>query len=86
MKAKVEAVAAYGINCFTHIQLPRTPTRRERHHGHRACCFRRWKTTVARHEIASTFDRSDLVKLGRRGLIEEIIIGEDEVCTFLWAP
>ena len=30
-------------------------------------------------EIASTFDRPDLVKLGRCDLIEEIMIGEDKV-------
>ena len=30
-------------------------------------------------EIASTFDRPDLVKLGQCELIEEIIIGEDKV-------
>jgi len=30
-------------------------------------------------EITSTFDRPDLVKLGRCELIEEIMIGEDKV-------
>jgi T-complex protein 1 subunit beta len=30
-------------------------------------------------EIASTFERPDLVKLGKCELIEEIMIGEDKV-------
>jgi hypothetical protein len=34
-------------------------------------------------EIASTFDRPDLVKLGHCDLIEEILIGEDRVCAMI---
>ena len=33
-------------------------------------------------EIASTFERPDLVKLGKCDLIEEIMIGEDKVSPF----
>jgi hypothetical protein len=36
-------------------------------------------------EIASTFERPDLVKLGKCELIEEIMIGEDKVGP-VWNP
>ena len=33
-------------------------------------------------EIVSTFGNPEKVKLGRCKLIEEVMIGEDKVCTF----
>jgi T-complex protein 1 subunit beta len=38
---------------------------------------------VTGSEIPSTFERSDLLKLGRCELIEEIMIGEDKVCGYV---
>ena len=85
MKAKVDAIAAHGINCFVNRQLI---------YNYPESLLAEKGITVIEHadfegverlslvtggEIASTFDRPDLVKLGHCELIEEVMIGEDKV-------
>ena len=85
MKAKVDAIAAHGINCFVNRQLI---------YNYPESLLAEKGIVVIEHadfegverlslvtggEIASTFDRPDLVKLGSCELIEEIMIGEDKV-------
>lgn len=89
MKAKVAAIAAHGINCFVNRQLIYNyPESLLAEHG--IMCIEHADfegverlSLVTGGEIASTFDRPDLVKLGKCDLIEEIMIGEDKVrfCT-----
>ena len=86
MKAKVDAIASHGINCFVNRQLI---------YNYPESLLAEKGITVIEHadfegverlslvtggEIASTFERPDLVKLGHCDLIEEVIIGEDKVC------
>jgi T-complex protein 1 subunit beta len=86
MKAKVDSIAAHGINCFVNRQLI---------YNYPESLLTEKGVLVIEHadfegverlslvtggEIASTFERPDLVKLGRCELIEEIMIGEDKVC------
>ncbi|KAM6491110.1 Chaperonin Cpn60/TCP-1 family [Amanita muscaria] len=88
MKAKVEAIAAHGINCFVNRQLI---------YNYPESILAEKGIVVIEHadfegverlslvtggEIASTFDRPELVKLGHCDLIEEIIIGEDKLIKF----
>ncbi|KAL0566376.1 T-complex protein 1 subunit beta [Marasmius crinis-equi] len=88
MKAKVDAIAAHGINCFVNRQLI---------YNYPESLLAEKGITVIEHadfegverlslvtggEIASTFDRPDLVKLGHCDLIEEVIIGEDKLIKF----
>ncbi|KAG2079028.1 hypothetical protein BDR04DRAFT_1063536 [Suillus decipiens] len=88
MKAKVDAIAAHGINCFVNRQLI---------YNYPESLLAEKGIVVIEHadfegverlslvtggEIASTFDRPDLVKLGKCDLIEEIIIGEDKLIKF----
>ena len=85
MKAKVDAIAAHGINCFVNRQLI---------YNYPESLLEEKGIVVIEHadfegverlslvtggEIASTFDRPDLVKLGHCELIEEVMIGEDKV-------
>lgn len=85
MKTKVEAIAAHGINVFVNRQLI---------YNYPESLLAEKGVLVIEHadfegverlslvtggEIASTFDRPDLVKLGHCDLIEEIMIGEDKV-------
>ena len=92
MKAKVEAIAAHGINCFVNRQLiynyPESLLAEKGIMVIEHADFEGVErlSLVTGGEIASTFDRPDLVKLGRCDLIEEIIIGEDKVCTFRRNP
>ncbi|KAH7888230.1 chaperonin Cpn60/TCP-1 family [Phlebopus sp. FC_14] len=85
MKAKVEAIAAHGINCFVNRQLiynyPESLLAEKGIMVIEHADFEGVErlSLVTGGEIASTFDRPDLVKLGRCELIEEIIIGEDKV-------
>ena len=87
MKAKVEAIASHGITCFVNRQLI---------YNYPESLFTEKGIMTIEHadfegverlslvtggEIASTFDRPDLVKLGHCDLIEEIMIGEDKVST-----
>ncbi|CAL1698075.1 unnamed protein product [Somion occarium] len=88
MKTKVESIAAHGINCFVNRQLI---------YNYPESLFAEKGIMTIEHadfegverlalvtggEIASTFDRPDLVKLGRCDLIEEIMIGEDKLIKF----
>jgi T-complex protein 1 subunit beta len=85
MKAKVAKIKAHGINCFVNRQLvynyPESIFAAEGimciEHADFEGVERLALVTGA--EIASTFDRPDLVKLGSCDKIEEIMIGEDKV-------
>jgi chaperonin GroEL (HSP60 family) len=85
MKAKVDAIAAHGINCFVNRQLiynyPESILTEKGIMTIEHADFEGVErlSLVTGGEIASTFDRPDLVKLGRCELIEEIMIGEDKV-------
>jgi T-complex protein 1 subunit beta len=91
MKAKVSAIASHGINVFVNRQLV---------YNYPESLFAEAGIMCIEHadfegverlalvtggEIASTFDRPDLVKLGNCDLIEEVMIGEDKVFIF-FAP
>ncbi|KAF8128218.1 chaperonin Cpn60/TCP-1 family [Boletus edulis] len=88
MKAKVEAIAAHGINCFVNRQLiynyPESLLAEKGIMVIEHADFEGVErlSLVTGGEIASTFDRPDLVTLGRCELIEEIIIGEDKLLKF----
>ncbi len=85
MKAKVNAIASHGINCFINRQLIYNyPESLLADKGiltieHADFDGIERLALVTSGEITSTFDRPDLVKLGRCDLIEEIMIGEDKV-------
>lgn len=87
MKAKVEAIGDHGINCFVNRQLiynyPESLLAEKGIMVIEHADFEGVErlSLVTGGEIASTFDRPDLVTLGRCELIEEIIIGEDKVKT-----
>ncbi|KAG1731975.1 chaperonin Cpn60/TCP-1 family [Suillus paluster] len=88
MKAKVDAIAAHGINCFVNRQLiynyPESLLAEKGIMVIEHADFEGVErlSLVTGGEIASTFDRPDLVKLGKCDLIEEIIIGEDKLIKF----
>ncbi|EPQ59771.1 hypothetical protein GLOTRDRAFT_56030 [Gloeophyllum trabeum ATCC 11539] len=88
MKAKVDAIAAHGINCFINRQLIYNyPEQLLTEKGIMVIEHADFEgverlSLVTGGEIASTFDRPDLVKLGRCELIEEIMIGEDKLIRF----
>ncbi|KAH0839449.1 chaperonin Cpn60/TCP-1 family [Lanmaoa asiatica] len=88
MKAKVEAIAAHGINCFVNRQLiynyPESLLTEKGILVIEHADFEGVErlSLVTGGEIASTFDRPDLVQLGKCELIEEIIIGEDKLIKF----
>jgi len=88
MKAKVDAIAAHGINCFVNRQLiynyPESLLTEKGIMVIEHADFEGVErlSLVTGGEIASTFDRPDLVKLGQCELIEEIMIGEDKVRLF----
>jgi len=85
MKAKVEDIAAHGINCFVNRQLiynyPESLLSEKGILVIEHADFEGVErlSLVTGGEIASTFERPDLVKLGHCELIEEIMIGEDKV-------
>lgn len=85
MKAKVEEIAAHGINCFVNRQLiynyPESLLAEKGILVIEHADFEGVErlSLVTGGEIASTFERPDLVKLGQCELIEEIMIGEDKV-------
>jgi T-complex protein 1 subunit beta len=85
MKAKVEAIASHGINVFVNRQLiynyPENILAEKGIMSIEHADFEGVErlSLVTGGEITSTFDRPDLVKLGRCDLIEEIMIGEDKV-------
>lgn len=86
MKAKVDAIAAHGINCFVNRQLiynyPESLLAEKGIMTIEHADFEGVErlSLVTGGEIASTFERPDLVNLGHCELIEEIMIGEDKVC------
>ncbi|EPS95005.1 hypothetical protein FOMPIDRAFT_1169112 [Fomitopsis schrenkii] len=88
MKAKVESIAAHGINCFVNRQLiynyPESLLAEKGVLTIEHADFEGVErlSLVTGGEIVSTFDRPDLVKLGRCELIEEIMIGEDKLTKF----
>ena len=85
MKAKVDAIAAHGINCFVNRQLiynyPESLLTEKGIMVIEHADFEGVErlSLVTGGEIASTFERPDLVKLGHCDVIEEIMIGEDKV-------
>jgi T-complex protein 1 subunit beta len=85
MKAKVDDIAAHGINCFVNRQLiynyPESLLAEKGILTIEHADFEGVErlSLVTGGEIASTFERPDLVKLGHCELIEEIMIGEDKV-------
>ena len=85
MKAKVDAIASHGINVFVNRQLIYNyPESLLAERGILVIEHADFEgverlSLVTGGEIASTFDRPDLVNLGHCDLIEEIIIGEDKV-------
>ncbi|KAG2353187.1 chaperonin Cpn60/TCP-1 family [Suillus spraguei] len=88
MKAKVDAIAVHGINCFVNRQLiynyPESLLAEKGIMVIEHADFEGVErlSLVTGGEIASTFDRPDLVMLGKCDLIEEIIIGEDKLIKF----
>lgn len=90
MKAKVESIASHGINCFVNRQLiynyPESLLAEKGIMVIEHADFEGVErlSLVTGGEITSTFERPDLVKLGRCELIEEIMIGEDKVDDFLF--
>lgn len=85
MKSKVDAIASHGINVFVNRQLiynyPESLLAEKGILTIEHADFEGVErlSLVTGGEIASTFDRPDLVKLGKCELIEEIMIGEDKV-------
>ncbi|KZT13215.1 uncharacterized protein LAESUDRAFT_719549 [Laetiporus sulphureus 93-53] len=88
MKAKVEAIAAHGINCFVNRQLiynyPESLLADKGIVTIEHADFEGVErlSLVTGGEIASTFDAPEKVKLGHCELIEEIMIGEDKLIKF----
>ncbi|KAF8271668.1 chaperonin Cpn60/TCP-1 family [Lactarius quietus] len=88
MKAKVEAIALHGINVFVNRQLiynyPESIFAEKGIMSIEHADFEGVErlSLVTGGEITSTFDRPELVKLGRCDLIEEIMIGEDKLIKF----
>ena len=85
MKAKVEAIASHGINVFVNRQLiynyPESIFAEKGIMSIEHADFEGVErlSLVTGGEITSTFDRPDLVRLGRCDLIEEVMVGEDKV-------
>jgi len=88
MKAKVERIKAHGINCFVNRQLIYNYPESLLTSAGILCIEHADFEGVERlalvtgGEIASTFDRPDLVRLGECAKIEEVMIGEDKLIKF----
>ena len=88
MKAKVERIKAHGITCFVNRQLiynyPESLLTSAGIMSIEHADFEGVErlALVTGDEIASTFDRPDLVRLGECALIEEVMIGEDKLIKF----
>ncbi|KAL1407142.1 T-complex protein 1 subunit beta [Vanrija albida] len=88
MKAKVQSIAAHGINCFVNRQLiynyPESLLSEAGVMSIEHADFEGVErlALVTGGEIASTFDAPDKVKIGRCDVIEEIMIGEDKLIKF----
>lgn len=89
MKAKVEKIKTHGINCFINRQLiynyPESLMSEAGIVSIEHADFEGVErlALVTGGEIASTFERPDLVKLGHCDLIEEVMIGEDKVRSYI---
>ena len=85
MKRKVDAIATHGINVFVNRQLiynyPESLLAEKGILTIEHADFEGVErlSLVTGGEIASTFERPDMVKLGTCDLVEEIMIGEDKV-------
>ncbi|SNX88004.1 probable CCT2 - chaperonin of the TCP1 ring complex, cytosolic [Melanopsichium pennsylvanicum] len=88
MKAKVEKIKAHGITCFVNRQLiynyPESLLAEAGIMSIEHADFEGIErlALVTGGEIASTFDRPDLVKIGECGKISEVMIGEDKLIKF----
>lgn len=88
MKAKVDKIKSHGINCFINRQLIYNwPEQLFTDAGimsieHADFDGIERLALVTGGEIASTFDNPEQVKLGHCDLIEEVIIGEDNLIKF----
>ena len=88
MKAKVERIKAHDITCFVNRQLiynyPESLLTSAGIMSIEHADFEGVErlALVTGGEIASTFDRPDLVRLGECALIEEVMIGEDKLIKF----
>lgn len=88
MKQKVERIKSHGINCFVNRQLIYNwPEQLFSDAGissieHADFDGVERLALVTGAEITSTFDHPELVKLGHCDLIEEVIIGEDQLIRF----
>ncbi|KAE8212364.1 hypothetical protein CF327_g3971 [Tilletia walkeri] len=88
MKAKVEKIKNHGVNCFVNRQLIYNyPESLLADAGIMTIEHADFEgverlALVTGGEIASTFDRPDLVRLGECKSIEEIMIGEDKLIKF----
>ena len=92
MKAKVAAIAAHGVTCFVNRQLIYNyPENLLAEYGimsieHADFEGVERRALVTGGDITSTFDAPDKVKIGRCEVIEEIMIGEDKVCSVTSCP
>lgn len=88
MREKVDAIAAHGINCFVNRQLIYNfPESLLAERGimvieHADFDGVERLSLVTAGEIASTFERPEMVKLGSCELIEEVMVGEDKVSPY----
>nr|AAL35372.1 CCT chaperonin beta subunit [Physarum polycephalum] len=92
MIAKCDKIIKHGVNVFVNRQLVyNLPEQYLADHGvmvieHADFDGIERIARVTGGEIASTFDHPDLVKLGECKLIEEIMIGEDQMIRFSGVP
>lgn len=88
MRAKVDRIKDHGINCFVNRQLiynyPESLLSEAGIMSIEHADFEGVErlSLVTGGEIASTFERPDLVRLGHCKTIEEIMIGEDKLIRF----
>jgi T-complex protein 1 subunit beta len=88
MAAKVAKIVGHGINCFVNRQLIYNfPESLLTEAGvvsieHADFDGIERLAAVTGGEIASTFDKPELVKLGHADLIDEVVIGEDRLIRF----
>jgi len=88
MKAKIAAIKAHGINVFINRQLiynfPESLLAEAGIMTIEHADFEGVErlSLVTGGEIASTFDKPELVKLGRCEKVEEVMIGEDKMIKF----
>jgi T-complex protein 1 subunit beta len=88
MRAKVDKIAAHGVNVFVNRQLIYNyPESLLAERGIMVIEHADFEgverlSLVTGGEIASTFDNPEKVKLGRCEVIEEVLIGEDKLIKF----